>query len=245
MQGVILAAGKGIRLNPITEEIPKPMVEINGVSLIHRTLTNMKAIGITEVLIVTGYLEDKLKSHVGDTYEGMNIVYISNPDYAVSNNIYSLYLTKNYIKKDILLAEGDILFPEHLLQAFQNRIEDCIMMTSPYEPEKMDGTIVFADEGKVKQLLTKGEQQEQLDYSQAYKTVNLYRFGKTFLKQVYFPEMEAYMRKFGRNQYYEAVLGTILRKKTGTICMELVLSEDWLEIDTVQEYEHAKKVWHS
>ena len=51
-------------------------------------------------------------------------------------------------------------------------------MTSPYEPEKMDGTIVFADEGKVKQLLTKGEQQEQLDYSQAYKTVNLYRFGK-------------------------------------------------------------------
>lgn len=245
MQGLILAAGKGIRLNPITEEIPKPMVEIKGVSLIHRTLTNMKAIGIREVLIVTGHLGDKLKKHIGDTYEGMRIVYITNPDYAVSNNIYSFYLARSCIKEDILLVEGDILFEAHLLKGFLSREVDCLMMTSPYQSEEMNGTIVFADENKVKQLLTISEQTDMVDYHHAYKTVNIYRFGKTFLEQMYFPEMEAYMREFGRNQYYEAVLGTILKKKEGTICMELVSQEDWLEIDTVQEYEHAKKVWHS
>src|SRR5690554_5086347 len=97
MQAIILAAGFGSRLRPITENIPKSLVEINGTPLLLNTLNHLSKYPINEVIIVIGHLKEKIMKKIGHEYKNMRILYVENPIFDKTNNVYSLYLTKNYI----------------------------------------------------------------------------------------------------------------------------------------------------
>ena len=95
MQALILAAGMGSRLHKYTSEVPKCLVEVNGQTLLDRTIEALRVAGVTKLVIVTGYkaevLEEHIKSHVVD----MDVKFINNEDYSTTNNIYSLYLARD------------------------------------------------------------------------------------------------------------------------------------------------------
>lgn len=111
MTGVILAAGMAKRLRPLTNECPKCLLSIGGRTLLQRTVDALKSVGINELVIVTGFLSEKIVSFLDYHYPDMRIRYIDNPDYASTNNIYSLWLTRPEVDgKDFLLLDSDILF---------------------------------------------------------------------------------------------------------------------------------------
>ncbi|MEG0237040.1 phosphocholine cytidylyltransferase family protein [Cetobacterium sp.] len=105
---VILAAGMGTRLRSITNnEIPKPFLEINGKSLIERSIENLQDSGIDKIIIVVGHLKDffeKLKTK----YSG--IILVENIDYATTSSMASFYCAKHLIEEDLLLLEGDLIY---------------------------------------------------------------------------------------------------------------------------------------
>lgn len=118
MKAVILAAGTASRLRPLTENTPKCLLKVNGKTLLERTLDNFVANGITDFLIVTGYLEEMIKAFVMCKYTGLNIQYVYNKDYATTNNIYSLFLAEEYAKgEDFILSDSDILFSHEIIAA--------------------------------------------------------------------------------------------------------------------------------
>lgn len=117
MQAIILAAGMGKRLGALTQNNTKCMVEVNGVSLIDRTLTQLSKLLLSRVIIVIGYKGENLRNYVGDEYKGLKVEYIDNPVYDTTNNIYSLSLAKEELQKDdTLLIESDLIFDDTLFR---------------------------------------------------------------------------------------------------------------------------------
>jgi len=120
MKAVILAAGMGRRLRPLTNEIPKAFIDIGGYPIIYHSLDNLKIAGITSVVIVTGYKDSYFKEKLGNSYNGTDITYISNEKYATTGSMYSLSKTESVIDDDILLLESDLIFEPRAISELLN-----------------------------------------------------------------------------------------------------------------------------
>lgn len=122
MQAIILAAGMGKRLGELTKNNTKCMVEVNGIRLIDRMITQLSKFNLNRLVIVVGYEGKKLIDYIGHRYDDiLKIEYINNPIYDRTNNIYSLALAKEELcKDDTILLESDLIFEDRMLELLIN-----------------------------------------------------------------------------------------------------------------------------
>ena len=102
MRAILMAAGMGTRLRPLTENTPKSLIEVNGMPLLERQIINLREIGVEEIIVLTGYLHEKFD----DIVKKYNLIKIVNDKYDVYNNIYTMYLVREYLK-DALVIDAD------------------------------------------------------------------------------------------------------------------------------------------
>ena len=230
-KAIILAAGAGRRLGSFTDTHPKPLLEINGTPILGNCLTRLKEAGVEDVVIVVGHFKDQIAAFAGADYAGLKIRYIESERYATTNNIYSLWLAREELNEDILLVEADIFFDEKLLAALQDADAENVAATALFA-RGMDGAVVTRDaNGFVTRLIEGKEQGAGFDYSAAYKTVNIYRFGRAYLQDEFVPLMNAAIEAGRVNDYYELLLKDMLatgkHKLYALDCTDI----DWYEID--------------
>ncbi|KEI12090.1 CTP:phosphocholine cytidylyltransferase [Clostridium novyi B str. ATCC 27606] len=115
MRAIILAAGKGTRLRPLTENTPKPLVKVNGKPIIERQIECLIEKGIREIIIVTGYLAEKF-NYIQQKYDYINIKLIHNKKYDEFNNIYTMYLVRGYLK-DCYVLDGDVYINKNFIKS--------------------------------------------------------------------------------------------------------------------------------
>lgn len=243
MQAIILAAGMGRRLGELTKNNTKCMIEVNGISLIDRLLTQLSHLKLNKIIIVTGYESEKLRLHIGEEYLGLKIQYIENPIFYCTNNIYSLSLAKNELQEDdTLLIESDLIFDDSI---FKELVEDAypnLALVDKYEPW-MDGTMVCLDEeNNIINFISK----RNFDYgnvSSYYKTVNIYKFSREFAQNSYVPFLEAYTKTLGNNEYYEQVLRVITLLDRCNLKAKVLSGQKWYEIDDVQDLDIAETLF--
>jgi len=121
MKAVILNSGLGKRLEELTENKPKCLVELyNGETILERQLRILIKNGIKEIVMTTGPFERKIKKHVSDKFPNLSIKYVKNDYYSETNYIYSIYLAKNEIIDDVLLLHGDLVFSNELIEKIVN-----------------------------------------------------------------------------------------------------------------------------
>lgn len=116
MRAIILAAGMGTRLRPLTNDTPKGLVKVKGISMIEREIENLREIGIDEIIVVTGYLKDKF-NYLKDKY-GVKLIH--NDKYDVYNNLYTMYLVREYLE-DAYVLESDIYMNRNVLDININK----------------------------------------------------------------------------------------------------------------------------
>lgn len=246
MQAVILAAGMGKRLKELTKDNTKCMVQVNGVTLIDRLLTQLSRLDLTRVIIVVGYKGANLVEHIGDRYAGrLNIEYVENPIYDKTNNIYSLALTKDrLLEDDTLLIESDLILDDRMFPLIMDNPHPNIALVAKYQTW-MDGTMVrIDDENNVVNFVPK----KAFKYSDVefyYKTVNLYKFSKDFLQHKYVPFLDAYCAALGNNEYYEQVLRVICMLENSDLKALPISNERWYEIDDIQDLDIAEALFAS
>ncbi len=108
MKSVILCSGRGARLNPLTEELPKPLIQIKKKTVLEKMIDKLLTLGIKDIAILTGFMEEKIEKLLTDKYSDKKIKTIYNPMYYKSNNIYSLWLAKDFVEGDeFLVINGD------------------------------------------------------------------------------------------------------------------------------------------
>ena len=235
----------GRRLGELTDDNTKCMLEVNGTRLIHRTLDNLSEVGIKRVVLVVGYKAENVKRLIGDRYKDIDIVYVENKIYDKTNNIYSLFLAREYLlERDSLLLESDLIFESSVLRKIVENTYPNIALVDKYE-SWMDGTVVTLDEeNKIEEFLTK-DKFRYSDINRYYKTVNIYKFSKDFSATHYVPFLEAYCHALGNNEYYEQVLKVITLLDESPLRALPLNGEKWYEIDDIQDLDIASCIFAS
>lgn len=243
MQAVILAAGMGKRLKSLTADNTKCMVKVNGVTLIERTLRILDKKNLSHVVIVVGYQGQKLKDFIGTLHIQTPIIYIDNPIYDKTNNIYSLALAKEYLnQEDTLLFESDLIFEEALVDALLEDPRETLALVDKFE-SWMDGTCtVLNDEDCITDFVP-GKYLKFTEKEHYYKTVNIYKFSQHFSKNTYIPFLEAYAKAMGNNEYYESVIKLIAMLETKEIRAKRLDGQCWYEIDDIQDLDIAESLF--
>ncbi len=240
MQAIILAAGMGRRLGEYTRDNTKCMVEVNGIKLIDRVLRQLGQLSLRRVLIVIGYKGKELREYLESNYHGpLRLEFADNPIYDRTNNIYSLSLVKEQLQEDdTLLIESDLIFDDELFPMIVKCQYDNVALVAKYEPW-MDGTMVRIDSESniVNFVPRKAFNYAEVDHY--YKTVNIYKFSRQFLKEVYVPFLGAYSQVMGNNDYYEQVLRVINTLDRVEMKALDIGKRRWYEIDDAQDLDIA------
>ena len=115
---VILAAGTSTRLRPLTDHTPKALIQVLGRSMLERSIENLHAVGVRDIVIVTGYLGDRIDEMVARRYPNEPIHLVRNPDYATKGNGNSLLTTRHLAEgEELLLLDGDVIYQPGVLRA--------------------------------------------------------------------------------------------------------------------------------
>lgn len=243
MQALILAAGMGRRLGEFTADNTKCMLEVNGSRLIDRMLHQLASLPLKRIIMVIGYAAENLKNYIAENHADKNIVFVENPIFDKTNNIYSLWLAKDLMAEDdTLLLESDLIFEEGIVKAAFNSEWPDVALVSKYE-SWMDGTMVRIDDDCNITTFIPKKAFNYADTDSYYKTVNIYKFSREFTLNRYLPFLEAYIRVLGQNEYYEQVLRVITMIDDSGLKALPVNGMKWYEIDDVQDLRIAETIF--
>lgn len=233
----------GRRLGEFTADNTKCMLEVNGVRLIDRMLSQLFKLNLSRIVIVIGYEGNKLKNYLTKRYPSAPIEFVENSVYDKTNNIYSLWLARGFMsEEDTLLLESDLIYEDAILEAAVTAAQKNVALVSKYETW-MDGTMVrIDDENNIVNFIPK-KAFKYSDTQYYYKTVNIYKFSREFIVNHYLPFLEAYIKVLGENEYYEQVLRVITLIDNAGIKALPITGMHWYEIDDVQDLRIAETIF--
>ena len=203
----------------------------------------LKEAGVTKFVMVVGWECDRLVEYIQNNISGMEFTFVYNRDYAITNNIYSLYLARDYlIQDDTILLESDLVYDRPLLREIVEDPRANLVAVAKYE-HWMDGTVTTLDQdGNILEFIEKKNFHFD-DIGGYYKTVNIYKFSREFSAQQYVPFLEAYIRAYGKNQYYEMVLKALAHLSYIQLQAFVLKDVAWYEIDDAADLEIANTLF--
>lgn len=232
---LILAAGTGSRLRPLTLDAPKCLTEVGGKPILGRQIDSLREQGIENLVMVTGFQDDQIRHYLDSHASGMQVDYVFNPRYATTNNIYSLWLARHTLDGPFMLLESDLVFRTSMLDEMLQPDRIAVSNILPW----MNGTTVELD---ATGTVTAFNMSDAGDSEPQYKTVNIYTLSaRTWHATA--TRMDQYILSGRTNEYYEAVFAEMI--SDGTIHFEAAFfdEEKWCEIDTVDDLTTAETLF--
>lgn len=242
---VLLIAGVGSRLRPLTDELPKCLLEVGEVPLLIRLLRQLHSHGIEHAVLATGYLEPKIRACVAG-YTGIpDITIRHNPHFAETNNAESLRMAMPPLQgRPFILCDGDILVKKSgwLGELLAHEQDNVLAMISP---EKMG-------EEEMKIALEPGDQpvgeravvglSKGLDPAEsAGESLGVQTIGASFHKPL-LERLEQMSPEEKANSYYEDIFAELMGDEHVFYAHQVPV-DCWTEIDTVEDLEYARSLY--
>jgi choline kinase len=238
MKAVILAAGIASRLRPLTNNTPKCLLKLGGKSILERTIENLLDNGIEDLIIVTGYLEEKIRTFIDDKYPSLKVIYIYNEVYDSTNNIYSLWLIKDYIQDtDILLMDSDIIFDQGIIEMLLGLgAGNYLAVRSDHQLSEEEMKVIVTEEGEVTRISKK------IDHKLASgESIGIEKFESGFIKTL-FQKLDQRVITNGRvNDFYEAAFQDAIDDDEKLNAVD-VGDYRCIEIDTAEDIKIAENM---
>ena len=230
---LLLAAGTGSRLYPLTQSSPKCLTLVNDKSILERLLNNLKNQGFKRLVIVTGHEKDCIMDYLGEKSGDITIEYIHSPLYKSTNNIYSLWMARNVINEPFVLFESDLVMNSTLLDDMVYPDRMAVALMQPW----LNGTTVSVNKANMVTKFQKGTTDSYSDIR--YKTVNIYSFS-LLSWQAIVKRLNQYITEGSVNCYYETVFAEMIENKS--LAFESVSFDHklWYEIDTLKDLAKAE-----
>ena len=225
----------GSRLAPLTDHLPKSLVEVNGTPILMKQIENLHACGITDITVVSGYLSHVLADAVGGKYPEITV--LESVDYATTNNMYSAYLARERMAGEgFLMMNADVFFDASVIRA----LVDCphpnaiVVDVGRYMEESMK---VMERNGKLTAIAKTIPPAQALGCS-----IDVYKFSPA-AADAFFAKCSEYIEANNdRKQWSEVALHDILAEVDFYACP---LRGRWLEIDTQDDLFAAEKLFAS
>ncbi len=233
---LLLAAGTGSRLYPLTQNAPKCLTLVNGRSILERMVSSLDKQGFKRLVVVTGHLENHIREFLGNRVGGIAIEYIFSPLYKTTNNIYSLWMAREVIDEPFLLLESDLVFDDSLLDAMLHPDRIAVARMQPW----MNGTCVTVNRARqVKEFLAGNTGSLG---GIRYKTVNIYSISRSSWGAIV-KRLDWHISEGKVNEYYETVFSEMVAD--GSLAFEMVSfdGKPWYEIDNIEDLAKAEKLF--
>ncbi len=242
-QAIILAAGYGRRMRPLTNHIHKTLLRIGVRTVLQMIVDSLLEFGIERITIVTGYRENEVRAYLADTYPSIRFNYIYNERYEQTNNIYSMALALESVPldADVILIESDLIYEPAVIERLLRSKGKNIALVDRWRPG-MDGTVVAVEPGEhvITSIIPPHLQGTGFDFSDKYKTLNIYRFSKAFCNNILKRILSYYAKAINDNCYYELILGVLIYMNDVKIHAEILEGEKWTEIDDPNDLDIAR-----
>lgn len=233
MKALILAAGLGTRLAPLTNDKPKSLVEVNGKPILMKQIENLHENGIFDIAIISGYKADILKKAVSERYSDIQI--IESVNYATTNNMYSAYLAKDIFSgKPFLMMNADVFYDSSIIKELLSFPAPNAIVTDigTYLEESMK---VVEKNGRLVQISKAISPNDALGAS-----IDVYKFsvkgGEAFFKKC----TEYIEEKKELKMWSEVAINDILAEVEFKACP---LDGRWFEIDNHYDLRAAEKLF--
>ena len=227
MRAIILAAGAGTRLNPLTNGCPKCLLPAGQRLLVDRQIEALRGVGVEDIVLVVGYEGDQIRAHCDSS-----VRYVDNLDYLKTNSIYSLYLARRELDTDTFLFNCDILFhPEVLTRMLEAGHPNVIAVDSHQERVPHEMNVQFDCQDCVTAI------SKDLEPARAQaQSVQLVRFDAAGARAVR-REVERLIQLEQKNDFPTSAYGPLI--EAGLFYAVEAGDLPWAEVDSVEDYEQA------
>jgi choline kinase len=225
LAAVYLAAGEGKRLRPLTDQLPKAMVELGGAPLAERSLTTLRAAGVTEVAAVTGHCSEALRP-----VEPLIAEQRFNPRYADAGNVYSLWCARDVVERGCYVINSDVLFEDEIARRLV-ALEETALLCSASHGVDQESMKAVSENGR----LTRLSKTVPVDANPEY-------IGLTRIDPAEGPPLAEILDRFVErglvDDYYEAAIEELARRRP--VRIERVDGLTWIEIDDHDDLARAR-----
>lgn len=224
MRAILLAAGMGTRLRPLTLTTPKSLVEVNGKPMLERQIEFLREIDIDEIIVVTGYLNEKFE-YLREKY-GVKLIH--NDKFDIYNNIYTMYLVREYLG-DSYVIDADVYLNRNFLE---RDIEKSTYFSGYKTGFKNEWKLEYDENNKVYNII--------VDDGQGYILSGISYWSKSDAS-IITKELEKYIEngKF-KDLYWDDVVKDNLSKLD--VYIRKIKSEDSFEVDSLGDLSNLNKL---
>lgn len=235
MKALILAAGVSRRLYPITENIPKCLLEVGGRTILHRQLQSLKDLKIKDVTIVVGYYRELVADYIDQYFPDLNIQFVINHHFFETNTAYSVYLCRDIIREHHhILMNGDVLYPKALLKTVLDDQHDNVLAV---EIKKCGAEEVKVIAGADQRIVAIGK--KMMPENCLGEFIGVAKLSRTF-NQSFAKSLKNLISAGGKEDYFEAAMDKILNHHH--VFYNDVTNYPCVEIDFIEDLEKARKL---
>ena len=226
MRAILMAAGMGTRLRPLTLNTPKSLIEVNGMPLLERQIINLKEVGVDEIIVLTGYLHEKFD----DLVKKYNLIKVINDKYDVYNNIYTMYLVREYLE-DAYVIDADQYISKNFLPKEMPRTS--VYYSACKENIKGEWILKYDEQGKIYGIEI-GKEGDKPNYIMSGASFWTAKDGALIGKKV----QEAVEVNNSTDIYWDNIAVDNLEDMD--VYIEKIQSNDIFEIDSLEDLEYLK-----
>jgi histidinol-phosphate/aromatic aminotransferase/cobyric acid decarboxylase-like protein/choline kinase len=243
-RAVILAAGLGSRLGLFTRRLPKPLLPVAGTAMLERSLQSLAAGGVRQATIVVGHLAQEIETRLGEEYAGVTLGYVRSDAYHSTNDIYSLWLAREHLAGDTLVLQPDVVYDRRVLDALAAAPGEANLIAVARHRPEFNGTVVSLDvNGRVAEMHYASDQGEGFNYRGTFKTMNIYLFRDTYLRESFIPELDRFVAREGRTDVcFEKVLAEPVLSARYAFHAVDCTDLPWYEVDTQEDRRVAERL---
>ena len=232
MKAIILAAGVASRLRPLTNNTPKCLLKVGDQSILERTVRNLSINGIKDIIIVTGFLKEMIEEFLLTKFPELNFTFLFNEKFDSTNNIYSLWMTKEEILgHDMLLLDSDIIFDSRIIgQLTSSDHENCLAVRSDHELDEEEMKLLLHEDGSIREI------SKVVDPKLAIgESIGIQKFEKKFVWRLFTILDRKILDDKDVNLFYEAAFQDALNSGCKIFPVD-VENFKCMEIDTAEDF---------
>jgi len=232
MKAIICAAGRGSRLMPLTKKYPKPLLPLGNKTVIEHVLDVFSSCGVTEVILVVGYMADSIKQKIGAKYKNCKITYIFNKEFNHTDNLYSVWLARKEITDGMMFFNGDTLFHRAILKTVMEDSSRNSFVMASKEGSELDTNpiLVHIKDGKLYEI---GHSISAETHGSA---IGIYKFSQKTSRD-YFKLADTFFKDGPQKGGFVIPIQRLMKKVP--IKPVFFKNYPWVNINTAQEYKKA------
>jgi choline kinase len=238
MRVILLAAGRATRLQPLTDALPKCLLEVGRETIVSRAIRIFEGNGLRRFTLVDGFMGDLLRERLTGEFPAEWFNFIRNEVYATTNNAYSLFLARYACDEPMLLADADILFdPGVIERLLASRHENRLALRTAGTIGEEEMKVVVDQEGRITNIT-----KDVPPATASGESVGIEVFSERFAGKLFGTLERRMLRENRVNEYYEASFVELIQSGERVHPIDLGQLRS-MEVDTVEDLERARQVF--